>query len=119
MYAAVVTRPDIAFAALRLSRFLTNPSPVYHEAADRVILYLKHTANFALQLGQKDDFTVYSDASFADNTLDRKSSQAYLMQLFGGTVGWRANKQATVTTLTTEAELLALSQVACESEFVS
>jgi hypothetical protein len=29
MYAAVVTRPDIAFAALWLLRFLTNPSPLH------------------------------------------------------------------------------------------
>ncbi|KAG7110475.1 Copia protein like [Verticillium longisporum] len=60
-----------------------------------------------------------SDASFADNTLDRKSSQAYAMTLFGGTIGWRANKQSTVTTSTTEAELLALSQAAKEAMFVS
>jgi hypothetical protein len=41
------------------------------------------------------------------------------MRLFGGIVGWRANKQATVTTSTTEAELLALSQAAKEAMFVS
>ncbi|KJZ73157.1 hypothetical protein HIM_07541 [Hirsutella minnesotensis 3608] len=41
------------------------------------------------------------------------------MKLFGGLIGWRANKQDTVTTSTTEAELLALSQAAKESIFVS
>ncbi|KJZ68672.1 hypothetical protein HIM_11944 [Hirsutella minnesotensis 3608] len=41
------------------------------------------------------------------------------MQLFGGTIGWRASKQDTVTTSTTEAELLALSQATKESMFVS
>ena len=66
-----------------------------------------------LQFGGGDEFLVASDASFADNTVDRKSSQAYAMQLFGGLIGWRANKQETVTTSTTEAELLALSQAAC------
>ena len=34
-------------------------------------------------------------------------------------MGWRANKQDIVTTLTTEAELLALAQVAKESLFIS
>ena len=34
-------------------------------------------------------------------------------------IGWRANKQDTVTTSTIEAELLALSQAAKESLFVS
>ena len=52
-------------------------------------------------------------------TLDRKSSQAFAMKLFGGLIGWRANKQDTVTTSTTEAELLALAQAAKETLFVS
>ena len=62
---------------------------------------------------------VASDTSFADNTLDRKSSQAFAIKLFGGLISWRANKQDTVTTSTTEAELLALSQTAKESLYVS
>ena len=70
LYAAVITRPDIAFAASRLSRFLTNPGPIHQEAADRVLLYLQRTQGLALQLGGEDDLVVASDASFADNTLD-------------------------------------------------
>jgi hypothetical protein len=118
LYAAVTTRPDIAFATSRLSRFLTNPSPQHHIAADRVLLYLKRYKNLGLQLGGGDNFVVASDASFADNTIDRKSSQAYAMKLFNGLIGWRANKQDTVTTSTTEAELLALSQAAKEGQFI-
>jgi hypothetical protein len=34
MYLAVITRPDIAFTVLRLLRFLTNPGPEHHTAAD-------------------------------------------------------------------------------------
>ena len=109
LYAAVNTRLDIAFAASRLARFLTNLGSAHQLAADRVLLYLQRTQGLSLQLGGDDDFIVYSDASFADNTIDRKSSQAYAMKLFGGLIGWRANKQPTVTTSTTEAELLALS----------
>ncbi|EED23215.1 conserved hypothetical protein [Talaromyces stipitatus ATCC 10500] len=118
MYAAVSTRIDIAFAVSRLSRFLINPSPSHHLAADRVLLYLQDHRHFALQLGGGDDFTVASDASFADNSLDRKSSQAYVMTLYGGVTGWQANKQNTVTTSTIEAELLALSQAAKEGIYV-
>jgi hypothetical protein len=119
LYAAVITRPDVAFAASRLARFNANPGPEHHAAADQVLLYLGNTKTLALQFGGDDLFTVASDASFADNTLDRKSSQAYVMKLFGGTIGWRANKQATVTTSTTEAELLALAQAAKEAMFIS
>ena len=117
LYAAVTTRPDVAFATSRLARFLANPGQIHHDAADRVLLYLQSTANMALKLGGGEGFEVASDASFADNTLDRKSSQGYAIKLFGGMIAWRANKQETVTTSTTEAELLALSQVAKEAMF--
>jgi hypothetical protein len=40
------------------------------------------------------------------------------MTLFGGPIAWRANKQDTVTTSSTEAELLALSQTAKEAIFL-
>ena len=42
-----------------------------------------------------------------------------MIKLFGGVIAWKANKQDTVTTSTTEAELLALSQVAKEAIFIS
>ena len=119
LYAAVISRPDIAFAVSRIARHSINPSEQHHEAVNRLIRYLDKTRHYALRFGGEDDFVVASDASFADNTLDRKSSQAYAMKLFGGLIGWRANKQTTVTTSTTEAELLALSQAAKESIFVS
>jgi hypothetical protein len=41
------------------------------------------------------------------------------MKLFGGTIGWRANKQGTVTPSTTEAELLSLAQAEKEAMFIS
>ena len=119
LFAAVTTRPDIAFATSRLARFLANPGQEHHDAADRVLLYLSSTKQKALQLGGGDHLQIASDASFADNTLDRKSSQGYAIKLFNGLIAWRANKQDTVTTSTTEAELLALSQVAKEAIYIS
>ncbi|KAI1507095.1 polyprotein [Pyrenophora tritici-repentis] len=119
LYAAVNTRPDIAFATSRLARFLANPSQEHQQAADRVLLYLSDTKWLTLRLGGGTAMQVASDASFADNTLDRKSSQGYAIKLFGGLIAWRSSKQDTVTTSTTEAELLALSQVAKEAIFTS
>jgi hypothetical protein len=62
---------------------------------------------------------VASDAFFADNNINRKNSQAFAMKLFSGLIGWRANKQDTITTLTTKAELLAFAQAAKESIYVN
>ena len=60
-----------------------------------------------------------SDTSFGDNTLDRKSSQGYIMKFFGRTIVWRANKQDIVTILSTKVELLVISQTAKEAIFFS
>jgi hypothetical protein len=52
-----------------LACFLTNPSPAHQIAMDQVLEYLKHTSGLALQLGGGESFMVYSDASYADDSL--------------------------------------------------
>jgi hypothetical protein len=58
---------------------------------------------------------IASDASFADDAETRRSSQGYVMTLFNGPVVWKAGLQDTVTTSTTEAEILSLERTAKES----
>ena len=105
-----------------------GPKPPYrehHTAVDRVIQFLYGTRHKAIHYGRDTGgkgaqaFICASDASFADNYADQKSSQGYLMTLFNGPISWRANKQDTVTTSSTEAELLALSQTTKEAIFLS
>ena len=74
MFAAVTTRPDIAFATSQFARFLVKLSAEHYNAADCVLFYLERTKALALKLGRGKDLKVASDALFADNTLDRKSS---------------------------------------------
>ena len=76
------------------------------------------TRTLGLQFGGSNELVVASDASFADNTVDQKSSQGFILKLFRGAIAWRANKQDTVTTSTTEAELLSLAQAAKEAKFL-
>jgi len=120
LYPAVITRPDIAFTAARLSSFLSNPSPDHMAAANRCIQYLYGSRHLAIMfdgLNNTEDkaFKAYTDSSFADDQQDRKSTQGYLFTLFGGPIAWKSGKQTTVTTSSTEAELLALSTAAKEA----
>lgn len=113
-YATTITRVDAAKATARLAQFLTNPGPQHIDAIDRVITYLYHTRFWAIAYGigsGLESIAFASDASFADN-LDKTSSAGYLCQIYGGPVDWKASKLRTVTTSTTEAELLALSEAA-------
>ena len=124
IYPAVVTRPDIAYAAAKLSQFNTNPSPDHLREANRCIAYLYNTRHLAIeyssmpgptdQVALGEDFHAASDAAYADDAVDRKSTQGYLISLFGGPIAWQSGKQRTVTTSTTKAELLALSHVGKE-----
>ena len=133
LYAAVVTRPDISFAASQLSQFAMNPSFEHLRYVNRVLSYLQTTKYYAIEFsgsvdkatkvdkiteeetGDDEVVQVSSDASFADDPETRKSTQGYLMKLFGGAIMWQSLKQKTVTTSTTEAELLSLSNTARET----
>jgi len=123
LYPAVVTRPDISFAASQLSQFTLNPSPEHLRFANRVLSYLQATKYYAIEFsgptevetGDEDVVQVSSDASFADDPETRKSTQGYLMKLFSGAIMWQSSKQKTVTTSTTEAELLSLSNTVRET----
>lgn len=124
LYAAIVTRPDIAYAASLLCQFNTNPSLDHQREANRVLGYLAQTKalvlEFSTQLCTQSEcpsriFEVASDASFADDVATRLSTQGFIMKLFNGPIVWQSAKQKTVTTSTTEAELLALSNTARET----
>ncbi|KAM4058204.1 reverse transcriptase (RNA-dependent DNA polymerase) [Hirsutella rhossiliensis] len=93
LFSAISTRPDIAFAVSRLARHNQNPDESHQRAVDRVILYLYGTRSYGIRLGGSKKVEL-----FLYNSLDRKSSQGYVMTLFGGTIAWKASKQATVTT---------------------
>nr|QCF41193.1 CcxB [Bipolaris sorokiniana] len=126
LYAAVVSRPDVAFSASQLSQFTMNPSPEHLRYANRVLSYLHATKYYAIefsgsaqgakvQTGDEEVCELSSDASFADDPETRKSTQGYLIKLFKGPIMWQSSKQRTVTTSTTEAELLSLSHTAKET----
>ena len=122
LFAAITTKLDIAFAVFKLAQFSLNPSEAHHQAVMRVLEYLYVTKTLMIQYTERQEkgiqrFLCASDASFADNK-DRKSSQGYIMTLFGGPVAWKASKQATMTTSSTEAELLALSEITKEAMYL-
>lgn len=120
LFAACQTRPDIARAAAKLSESMQNPSPSHQAAVNRVISYLYGTRSLAIeysvpQTTTEDALLCASDAAFAGDSITRKSTEGYLFSMFGGAIDWKSSKQKTVTTSSTEAELLALSHAAKEA----
>jgi hypothetical protein len=116
MYAAIGTRPDIAFAVHLLARFTKSPKPKHWTAVKRVFRYLKKTREYSLTYGGSDqtwepELTMYCDADWASSS-DRKSISGYIFLLAGGAVSWSSKKQATVALSTAEAEYVAATHAA-------
>nr|GEV25798.1 zinc finger, CCHC-type [Tanacetum cinerariifolium] len=80
MYVMTSTRPDIAYAVGRLSRFTSNPSRQHWQAITRVFKYLK----------------------------DSSSTSGWVFLLGGGAISWAFKKQTCITGSTMESEFVAL-----------
>ena len=104
---------------------MQNPSLAHLSEAHRVIAYLYTTRHLAIEYSAATPdqnvkpLRIASDASFADDNATRRSTQGYLVKLFNGPIMWQSSKQKTVSTSTTEAELLALSHVGKEVQHMA
>src|SRR5882724_7316359 len=72
MYAAICTRPDIAYAVQHLSCFSVNPGQAHWTTAQWVLSYLYSTKETRLVLGGSDPMklTGWSDSDWASDTDD-------------------------------------------------
>jgi hypothetical protein len=89
LYAAIITRPDIARAASKLSEFLQNPAPVHQQTAKQTIVYLNTIYSKAIEFlanKSKLPFACASDTAYTDNILSCYSTEGYLFSLFGGPI---------------------------------
>jgi len=114
-YAAIGSRPDIAYATTAVSRFNENPGRVHWEAVKRIIQYLKGTIGWEITYGTKvKDLEGYTDADGSTNE-DRHAISGYVFLIDGGPVSWSVKMQEIVTLSTTEAEYVAATHAAKEA----
>lgn len=117
-HAAVMTRPDIAFAVHKVAQFNANPGMVHWTAVKRIIRYLKGTRDHVLTLGGKLDpsltITAYSDSDHAASPDHGRSVSGYVMMLGPGCFSWSAKKQSAVANSTAQAEYNAATEAGRE-----
>lgn len=119
MHLMVSTRPDIAYAVGRLSRYSQWPTDVHWKAVKRVFRYLAGTIGRGIQFRGLPRPIGYSDASHADDLNDRKSTLAYIFTMGGGAISWASKKSPVVALSSTEAEYMALTGAARQEAWIN
>ena len=118
MYAAVCTRPDIAFIINRLARYVNDPKQTHWSVLKRVFAYLKGTYDRGITYDGEAPLITYCDADFAEDVDDRTSNTGYVCLVSGGAVAWRSARQNAVSMSTYVAELFALCEGTKETLFM-
>jgi hypothetical protein len=112
LYLSTRTRPDLAYAAGRLSQAMSKPTAVDYQDAKRVLRYVKGTWDYGLfyplEKGHsKSQVEVYADADYAGDKESRKSTTGMVVLFNGTPVMWLSKLQPVIATSTAEAEYIA------------
>lgn len=111
MYLAVVSRPDIMFAVSRLARYFTCYSHEHWKAAQTVANYVCSTKNcYLCYKGQVENLEGYTDADWAGDKDERKSTSGLVYTVGGTAFMWSSKRQSIVASSSQEAEYIAQSK---------
>jgi len=106
----------LSYAVGVVSQFMQTPRKPHLDAVRRILKYIKHTLQCGIFYEAKSHLQVhgYTDANWANNVLDRRSTNGFMFSFGSGGVSWSNKKQPTVALLSTEAEYRGATIVACE-----
>ena len=88
------TRPDICFAVTHLSQFLSKPMKSHHQAALRILRYLKGSPGRGLFFPSENDIQLkaFSDSDWAACPESRRSITGFCVFLGNSLISWKAKK---------------------------
>jgi hypothetical protein len=110
MYAATISRPDLAYPANLLARYISKWSLEHYKAAKHLMRYIRGTTDLCLTYDADAGKRIvlgYADADWGGCLDTRRSTTGYVYKTFGGVVAWRSRRQPTVALSTAEAEIMA------------
>ena len=146
IYAYVVCRIDIGYAATFLSRFAQAPAEEHYKALKDIVKYLRRTKDWGIMYWRDSPVTSlpvvpppdcnvdpslptfpvhdllqlvgYLDAAHATDLKTRRSVSGYVFTLAGGAVAFKSKLQPTVATSSTEAEFIAAVSAAKVAKYL-
>mmetsp|Transcript_25531 Transcript_25531/g.30985 ORF Transcript_25531/g.30985 Transcript_25531/m.30985 type:complete len:1362 (+) Transcript_25531:1568-5653(+) len=138
---ARVSRPDVMYAVMYLSRFSNAYGSIHYKHLLRVLKYLITTREYTLDFRKHCPETAplrvccysdaerfpdepmltgaslesYSDSDWAGDKTDRRSVSGSIVYLFGNPVTWSSHRQTTVALSSAEAEYYAMADATKET----
>ena len=102
------SRPDISYSVGVCARYQASPKKFHMTVLKRIIKYVKTTAEFGVWYSKdtSDVLVRYSDADWARNADDRKSTLGDCFCVGNNLVSWMSKKQNSILLSTAEVEYI-------------
>ena len=109
------TKPDLSFAVHQVCQFMHAPIDIHLTAAKRILRYVRGTIDHGLLYTPGPiSLSAFSEANWAGDPNDRRSTSGLLVFLGNNPITWSAKKQLTVSRSSTEAKYRALASASAE-----
>ena len=102
------SRPYILFSVCLCARFQPDPRESHSTIVKRIFRYLKGTTNLGLLYRKSLDYDLVElcDADYADDMIERKSTNGNCQFLRENRISWASKRHATIALSTAEAEYI-------------
>ncbi|GJZ18877.1 putative RNA-directed DNA polymerase [Tanacetum coccineum] len=106
------TRPDIEYVVGVVSQFMHQPQKNHIKAVMRILRYLKGSTGHGVLFKPNGHLVnqMYTDADWAGDKGNRRSTSGYFTIVGGNLVTWRSKKQKVVSLSSTEAEFRGIAR---------
>jgi hypothetical protein len=110
------TRPDIFYAVIAMSQFMTKPRQRHWVEANHILRYLRGTITYGLRYTFSGGLFLhgYADVDWAGTPVDQKSTSGYCFSLGSAMISWSSWKKGSISQSIVEVEYIAANYASKE-----